>query len=110
MDIGLPTRRGVGFVYASDYCSDDEADACLRNYLKNGERNTGSAVFLQSRQNRVSCNFSRVIAMAAGSTTGKAVGMAAGFIEPLEASALALVEWSAKTLAAVYRWSRRCMA
>jgi hypothetical protein len=38
-----------------------------------------------------------------------AIGMAAGFIEPLEASALALVEWSANTLAKQLPANRQVM-
>src|SRR5690606_618987 len=32
-DIGLHNRRGVGYVYASNYCSDDEALATLKRYI-----------------------------------------------------------------------------
>jgi hypothetical protein len=32
-DIGLPTRRGIGHVYASAYISDDQAEAELRAYI-----------------------------------------------------------------------------
>jgi hypothetical protein len=32
-DIGLPTRRGIGHVYASGYISDDQAEAELRAYI-----------------------------------------------------------------------------
>lgn len=32
-DIGLHERRGIGYVYSSDHCSDDEALQTLRNYI-----------------------------------------------------------------------------
>ncbi|MFX5464675.1 tryptophan 7-halogenase, partial [Acinetobacter baumannii] len=32
-DIGLPTRRGTGYVYSSRHTSHDEAEATLRAYL-----------------------------------------------------------------------------
>ncbi len=32
-DIGLPTRRGTGYVYSSAHTSDDKAELALRNYL-----------------------------------------------------------------------------
>jgi hypothetical protein len=97
-DIGLPTRRGVGHVYSSAHCSDEEAAATLARYL---DALPGGAE-----------------ARAAGSTPAPrklafepgyrerfwqhnciAIGLSAGFIEPLEASALALVELSAAMLA-----------
>lgn len=94
-DIGLPTRRGVGFVYAADYCSDAEADACLRAYLTA----TAGAELAASAEPR-QLQFQPGYRSGCWQHNCVAVGMAAGFIEPLEASALALVEWSAKTLAA----------
>lgn len=94
-DIGLPTRRGVGFVYASDYCSDDEADACLRSYLK---QSAGAELAAAAEPRQL--QFKPGYRDGCWQQNCVAVGMAAGFIEPLEASALALVEWSAKTLAA----------
>lgn len=89
-DIGLPTRRGVGYVYSSSHSSDEQAEQDLRAYLTPGigKKNAEAAVFRQLKINpghresfwRKNC---------------VAVGMSAGFIEPLEASALALVELSA---------------
>ncbi|MEP5765176.1 MAG: tryptophan halogenase family protein [Halieaceae bacterium] len=89
-DIGLPTRRGVGYVYSSAHSSDSQAEQDLRAYLEPsvGKKNAGSAELRQLKINpghraafwRKNC---------------VAVGMSAGFIEPLEASALALVELSA---------------
>ena len=32
-DIGLPTRRGIGYVYSSAHCDDDAAERTLRAYL-----------------------------------------------------------------------------
>lgn len=94
-DIGLPGRRGVGQVYASDFISREAAQDQLLHYV----RATGGAA--------AGTDFSpRWLSFAPGhrdvcwQQNCVAIGMAAGFIEPLEASALALVEWSAKTLAA----------
>lgn len=99
-DIGLPTRRGVGFVYASDYCSDDEADACLRTYLKKTAGSAQATLSFAEQAEPRQLQFQPGYRTACWQHNCVAVGMAAGFIEPLEASALALVEWSAKTLAA----------
>ena len=88
-DIGLPTRRGTGYVYSSRHASDDEAHDTLMRYL--GPQNAHLTP--------------RKIAFRGGhrETFWKnncvAVGLAAGFIEPLESSAIVLIELSAKLIA-----------
>jgi tryptophan halogenase len=88
-DIGLPTRRGIGHVYSSRHISDDQAERELRDYI--GPAAKDLAV--------------RKIAIRGGhrETFWKrncvAVGLAAGFLEPLEASAIVLIELSAKLIA-----------
>jgi hypothetical protein len=89
-DIGLPTRRGVGYVYSSAHCSDAEAEADLRGYLSQSLAPT-EADRLELRQ----LGFEPGHLEAFWHRNCVAVGMSAGFIEPLEASALALVELSA---------------
>lgn len=87
-DIGLWTRRGVGHVYSSAYTSDDEAEAALRRYV--GPASDALSV--------------RRIAFEAGhrerfwQNNCVAIGLSAGFIEPLEASALMLIETSLDAL------------
>jgi hypothetical protein len=89
-DIGLPTRRGVGYVYSSSHSSDLQAEQDLRAYLEPG-MGKSKAGAVELRQLRINpghhASFWRRNCVA--------VGMSAGFIEPLEASALALVELSA---------------
>jgi len=89
-DIGLPTRRGVGYVYSSAHSSDADAEAELRRYLRSGlgEREAEAAELRQ-------LSFDPGYREVPWRRNCVAVGMAAGFIEPLEASALALVELSA---------------
>ena len=93
-DIGLPTRRGVGYTFASDYISDEDAEKALRLYLSK----------TTSEETLAKLTF-RKIAFTPGyrekfwHKNCVAIGMAAGFLEPLEASALALVELSAKMVA-----------
>jgi tryptophan 7-halogenase len=88
-DIGLPTRRGVGYVYSSRHSSEEAARETLQRYI--GERHRDLSV--------------RKIPIRSGhrETFWKnnciAVGLAAGFLEPLESSAIVLVELSAKLLA-----------
>jgi hypothetical protein len=89
-DIGLPTRRGVGYVYSSSHTSDSQAEADLRAYIEPslGGDNAQAAELRQLKINPGHyASFWQKNCVA--------VGMAAGFIEPLEASALALVELSA---------------
>lgn len=92
-DIALPTRRGIGHVYSSAHISDTAAEQQLRQYLTKdfGADAADSAEFRKlsiAPGHRAVCWKNNCIA----------IGMAAGFIEPLEASALAMVEWTAKTL------------
>jgi len=88
-DIGLTHRRGVGHVYASDYLSDDEAEANLRRYLG------PQAEDLQARK----IGFSSGHRAQFWKGNCVAVGMSAGFVEPLEATAIMLVEISARYIA-----------
>jgi tryptophan 7-halogenase len=88
-DIGLPTRRGVGYVYSSRHSSEEAARETLLRYI--GEQHRDLPV--------------RKIPIRSGhrETFWKnnciAVGLAAGFLEPLESSAIVLGELSAKLIA-----------
>jgi len=88
-DIGLSHRRGVGLVYSSAHCSDDEAEQQLYRYL--GSQAPQAAL--------------RKIAMRTGYHQSfwqgncVAVGLAQGFVEPLEATGLLLFDIAARMLA-----------
>lgn len=103
-DIGLSSRRGVGYVYSSAYISDEHAERELRMHIA---KSAGVAV-----AEKVS---TRKLAIRAGHREQfwykncVAVGMAAGFIEPLEASALALVELSANMIRDEFPMTRDTM-
>jgi tryptophan halogenase len=86
-DIGLPTRRGVGHVYSSSHISDAEAERELRNYI--GAKDCGTPRKI---------SFNPGYRQSFWHRNCVAIGLSAGFIEPLEASALALVELSAAML------------
>lgn len=90
-DIGLPTRRGVGHVYSSAHVSDEAAALELRNYV---ERTDGPKDFSAPRK----LSFDPGYRETFWRRNCVAIGLSAGFIEPLEASALALVELSAAML------------
>jgi len=86
-DIGLPTRRGIGCVYSSKYMSDGKAEEVLQNYTRSKECETRRLSFTSGHREyfwHQNC---------------LAIGLSAGFLEPLEASAIVLVELSAEMLA-----------
>mgnify|MGYP005992804969 CR=1 FL=1 len=102
-DIGLPSRRGVGHVFSSAHISDDEAEQQLRAYIA------------PSLHKDHSLGDIRKISINPGYRSKfwhkncVAIGMSAGFIEPLEASALALIELSAKMVAEQLPANRKIM-
>jgi len=91
-DIALPTRRGVGHVYSTAHASDDAVEAALRAYI----RRTGGPAELPAARK---LSFRPGFRAQFWHRNCVAIGLAAGFVEPLEASALALVELSAARLA-----------
>jgi 2-polyprenyl-6-methoxyphenol hydroxylase-like FAD-dependent oxidoreductase len=90
-DIGLPTRRGVGYVYSSAHIDDDRAEGELKKYL----RQTGTP---PDHAPPRKLTFQPGYRERFWHRNAVAIGLSSGFIEPLEASALALVEMSAAML------------
>ena len=91
-DIGLPTRRGVGHVYSSAHTSDEEAERALRAYVAaSGGPRDCPQYSLTPRK----IGFQPGYRERFWHRNCVAVGLSSGFIEPLEASALAMVELSA---------------
>jgi len=88
-DIGLPSRRGTGHVYSSRHISDDQAERELRAYLGDAGRD------LPVRKINIRGGHRETFWVR----NCVAVGLAAGFLEPLEASAIVLIELSAQMLA-----------
>ena len=101
-DIGLPTRRGVGHVYSSAYMSEDRAHELLREYLRPTVADVNSLSF-------------RKIPISPGHRTKfwerncVAIGLSAGFLEPLEASALLLIEIAGAMIADQFPATRESM-
>ena len=89
-DIGLPTRRGVGCVYSSRHASDDVAAATLDAYLRGVGFTDMPAVRLLSFTSGHRAKF--------WDRNCLAVGLSAGFLEPLEASAIVMIELSLNAL------------
>ena len=104
-DIALTTRRGLGLVYANDFQSDDEAEATLRAYIKSNFANA-KADTITPRKIR----FRPGHRQSFWHKNCVAIGTSAGFIEPLEASALVLIELSANQLSQQLPRTREQMA
>jgi len=91
-DIGLAGARGIGCVYSSDHMSDDRAEAVLRDYV--GPKDFEIAT--------------RVIPFEAGYRERQwirncvAVGLSAGFLEPLESTGLVLIEAAVGMIAELF--------
>ena len=80
-DIGLPTRRGIGYVYSSRHISDDDAERELRAlHRARGTRICPCARFRSAR----------ATARRSGSAIASPSASPAGFLEPLESSAIVL--------------------
>jgi len=103
-DIGLPTRRGVGCVYASAYMTDDEARATLAAYLARTAPGADLDALAPRRLTFRSGHRERFWVRNC-----VAIGLSAGFLEPLEASAIVLVELSLEALLAGFPATRGAM-
>lgn len=86
-DIGLQTRRGVGMVYSSEFESSQGAKDKLISYLKTTQSDLATSD-LTIRELKFTPGYREQF----WHKNCIAIGMSAGFIEPLEASALVMVE------------------
>lgn len=93
-DIGLSARRGIGYVYSSAHASDDRAESALRQYV---EASGGPPAAGLPAARRIA--FKPGYRDNAWHRNCVAVGLAGGFVEPLESSSLVLVELAAHRLA-----------
>lgn len=92
-DIGLQNRRGIGYVYSSSHATREKAEKELQDYigLTHPEQNLHE---LQPRQIKFTAGYRKQFWIK----NCVAIGMSAGFIEPLEASAIVMVELAANML------------
>jgi len=89
-DISLQNRRGIGHVFSSDFTSVESAEDALLKYVKNDP-------FLASQNltpRRIKFNPGHRETFWHKNCV--AIGVSAGFVEPLEATALVLIEKSAE--------------
>lgn len=103
-DIALPNRRGIGCVYSSRFCDDARAEELLREYVVN-QLPHAAQIQIKPRQLRFSTGYRARF----WHRNCLAIGLSAGFIEPLEASAIVLIELSVKALAENFPASRKSM-
>ena len=93
-DIGLSSRRGIGYVHSSAHADEETALAALKAYVEETSPGIDPAALSY-----------RTIPFEPGyrkrfwERNCVAVGLSAGFIEPLEASALVLIEQAAAIIA-----------
>ena len=90
-DIGLPGRRGIGCVYASSFLDDSQAEQIFAQYIAANVPGAGAVhprrlIFPTGHRER----------LWVGNCI--AIGLSAGFVEPLEASAIVLAELSLRAL------------
>ncbi len=90
--IPLTNRVGNGYVYASAYCSPEEAEAELRSHL-GAIADSAPARHLRMKVGQVEKHWT---------SNCLAVGLSQGFIEPLEATALHLVQSTVENFIASY--------
>ena len=83
-EIDLQSRRGMGYVYASRFCSDDEALHRLQQ-LHAGHRPLAAPHLTRLRAGHAARIWEQ---------NCLALGAAAGFVEPLASTGLYLVEWA----------------
>lgn len=87
-DIGLQSRRAVGYAYASDFGREDEARALLALYTRNRQAAE------QARKININAGYRKQMWIK----NCVAIGRSCGGVEPLEASAIAMIELAVKDL------------
>ncbi len=101
-DIGLPARRGIGCVYASRFMDDEAAEAVLRSYIVTALPDAPDVPI-----RKLSFPTGHRARFWQGNCV--AIGLSAGFIEPLESSAIVLIELSLRALTENFPASRAAM-
>ncbi len=88
-DIGLDNRRGVGYVYSSQHTDDARAEEILRGYIG------AAAEGLSPRQLKFRLGYRE------RSWIGNcvAIGLSAGFLEPLESTGITMISLATEMLA-----------
>lgn len=93
-DIGLESRRGIGYVYSSAHTDEDRAEQVLRAYI--GKQADG----LSARKLKFATGYREK--QWIGNCV--AVGLSAGFFEPLESTGIMLIEVAAHLISEIFPW------
>jgi len=93
-DVGLDSRRAVGYVYSSSHSSDERAEQILRRYIGPGCKGPSPRLLRFESGYRETSWYGNCVA----------VGLAGGFFEPLEATEIGFVEAAASLLAQLFPW------
>lgn len=94
-DIGLDSRRGVGYVYSSGHSEDERAERVLREHIG------PQADSLDVRAFRFQVGYRETQWLK----NCVAIGPAAGFCEPLEATGILFIEVAATLLTRLFPWN-----
>jgi flavin-dependent dehydrogenase len=92
-DISLPTRKGIGVVYSSKYANEEEALNTAEHYINT---HLPHIDFKNLSPNKIEFDPGHIESYWKGNCV--AIGLSAGFIDPLEATAMILIEFSANFL------------
>ena len=103
-DIGLPERRGIGCVYASRFIDDAGAEAILADYVARAVPEFDLSALAPRK-----LSFATGYRRSFWHRNCIAIGQSAGFIEPLEASAIVMVELALRALAENFPHRRSAM-
>lgn len=103
-DIGLQSRRGIGHVFSSAHTTDELAERELRSYITPA---VGEKMAQSLAVRKISFNPGHRKTFWHKNCV--AIGLSAGFIEPLEATALVLIELSAKMIGEQFPVNRTSM-
>ncbi|KGK01001.1 tryptophan halogenase family protein [Thalassotalea sp. ND16A] len=98
-DIALSNRRGTGYVYSSKHTSHEDAEQLLRDYIGPQAEN------LVARKIKMNVGYREKF----WHKNCLAVGLSAAFVEPLEASAIFLIEAAANMLSELFPKNRKSM-
>jgi hypothetical protein len=93
-DIGLDSRRGIGYVYSSAHTDDERAESVLRDYVGDAAQGISARkIPFESGYREIQWYKNCV-----------AIGLSSGFFEPLEATGIILTEVAVATLAKLFPW------
>ncbi|MES2016325.1 MAG: tryptophan halogenase family protein [Pseudomonadota bacterium] len=97
-DIGLQQRRGVGYVYSSRHTSDARAEQVLRQHIG------AAADGIEARALKLKVGYRDTQWIK----NCVAVGLSGGFLEPLEASGIGMIETAAYLIGFLFPFNGEC--